>query len=119
MVDHAPHAPVAGFHVDDIARFDQALTGVRYPVSKWELIAHAGAHPVGRRTDPRTIRQLCALPTGLYTDLTQVLSGAARTARGHPLRTCIEPRYYQRVLALAIGYRRDRQTRVKRREAPP
>jgi hypothetical protein len=87
MVEQAEHGPVAGFHHDDIARFDQALTGLMYPALKWQLIAHADRGSAGgARTDARTIHQLWTLPAGLYTGLAQVLAGAARTARGHPSR---------------------------------
>lgn len=87
MDEHADHRHVAGFHHDDIARFDQALTGLRYPALKWQLIAHAGRGSAGDApTDARTIHQLWTLPTGLYSGFAQVLAGAARTARGHPAR---------------------------------
>jgi hypothetical protein len=42
VVEQARHRPVAGVYQDDIARFDQALAGLRYPAQKWQLIAHAG-----------------------------------------------------------------------------
>jgi hypothetical protein len=85
--------PVAGIHYDDIVRLDQALVGLSYPARKWQLIAHATEiGPRGRdRTDPRTMCQLWALPTGHYLNLTQVLVGAARTARGHPHRALGHP----------------------------
>jgi hypothetical protein len=93
VVEKSPYKPVAGIHLDDIARFDQALIGLSYPAEKWQLIAHAGQGPVDRdRTDPRTICQLWALPPGRYVSLAHVLAGAARTARGHPARTGAEPR---------------------------
>jgi hypothetical protein len=87
MVEQAGDRHVAGFHQDDIARFDQALTGLRYPALKWQLIAHADRGSAGGApTDARTIHQLWTLPTGLYSGFAQVLAGAARTARGHPSR---------------------------------
>jgi len=92
MVEQARHQPVAGVYRDDIARFDQALVGLRYPAQKWQLIAYAGHGPAGgARTDVRTIDQLWALPAGLYADFAQVLTGAARTARGHPDRAGAQP----------------------------
>jgi hypothetical protein len=87
MVAQARHRPVAGVYQDDIARFDQALAGLRYPAQKWQLIAHARqGSAAGARADARTIHQLWTLPTGLYAGFAQVLAGAARTARGHPAR---------------------------------
>jgi hypothetical protein len=92
MVEQSRHKPVAGVYRDDIARFDQALAGLRYPAQKWQLIAHAGQRPAeSARTDARTIHQLWALPPGLYADFAQVLAGAARTARGHPDRAGAQP----------------------------
>jgi Protein of unknown function (DUF2795) len=92
MVEQSRHKPVAGVYRDDIARFDQALAGLRYPARKWQLIAHAGRSSAGgARTDARTIHQLWALPPGLYAGFAQVLAGAARTARGHPNRAATPP----------------------------
>jgi hypothetical protein len=87
MSDESVHGPVAGVHPDDIAQFTRVLAGLAYPAQKWQLIAHAGRDPLAARVDPRTIRQLWALPPGRYCDLRHVLNGAAQTARGHPLRT--------------------------------
>lgn len=71
------HGPVAGIYRDDIARPDQALTGVSYPAEKWQLIAHAERDPVGLgRPDPRTIRQLWALPAGRYPGLVDTCGGS-------------------------------------------
>jgi hypothetical protein len=78
---------VAGVHLDDIIELHHVLAGVSYPAQKWELIAHAESDPVGRgRPGPRTFRVLWSLPTGRYGDLEQILTAAARTARGHPRR---------------------------------
>jgi hypothetical protein len=83
----APPRPVAGICRDDIERFNHVLSGLRYPAQKWQVIAHAMGEPAGqRRTDMRTLQQLWALPAGHYTNLTHVLTAAARTARGHPHR---------------------------------
>ena len=78
---------LAGVSQDDIAQLEEALTGLRYPVEKWQLIAHA-VRTLAGRTGPemRTIQQLWALPAGRYRSFPQVLAGAARTARGHPRR---------------------------------
>jgi len=76
-----------GVSREDIARFDRALSGLRYPVEKWQLIAHAEQTAHGpEAADLRTIEQLWALPAGRYRNFDQVLAGAARTARGHPRR---------------------------------
>jgi hypothetical protein len=76
-----------GVSREDIANFDQALRGLRYPVEKWQLIAHAVQAAAGpEAADLRTIEQLWALPAGRYRNFDQVLDGAARTARGHPRR---------------------------------
>jgi hypothetical protein len=76
-----------GVSRDDIARFNQALHGLRYPVEKWQLIAHAVQSTDGpEAVELRTIEQLWALPAGRYRNFDQVLDGAARTARGHPRR---------------------------------
>jgi hypothetical protein len=93
-----PHKPVAGVYRDDIARLDQALTGLSYPAQKWQLIAHVAQ----RSSDPtaadlRTIQQLWALPAGRYANLAQVLAGAARTARGHPRRSGVPSSPVRRV----------------------
>jgi hypothetical protein len=70
---------------DDVLRINEVLAGVRWPAQKWQLIAHVEQDPAVRaRTDARTICQLWALPAGWYSNLGQVLSGAARTVRGHP-----------------------------------
>lgn len=88
VVKTSLYQPVAGIFRDDIARFNLALAGVNYPAEKWQLIAHAERDPVGRgRPDPRTIRQLWALPAGRYPGLDQVLASAAWTSRGHPSRS--------------------------------
>ncbi|NMH96160.1 DUF2795 domain-containing protein [Pseudonocardia acidicola] len=73
---------------DDVARLDRALAGVRYPADKWQLIAHATERDRIKRglVDERMIRQLWALPAGRYPGLADVLTAAARTARGHPRR---------------------------------
>jgi hypothetical protein len=77
----------AGVYSEDIARFDRALRGLHYPAEKWQLIAHAAqAHADQDPADLRTIQQLWALPAGRYSNFSQVLGGAARTARGHPRR---------------------------------
>jgi hypothetical protein len=85
-------APVAGMYREDMLRINEVLAGVRWPAQKWQLIAHVEHDPARRaRTDARTICQLWALPTGWYSNLGQVLSGAARTARGHPNRLGAQP----------------------------
>jgi Protein of unknown function (DUF2795) len=77
----------AGVYSEDIARFDRALRGLRYPAEKWQLIAHAvQAHADQDPAVLRTIQQLWALPAGRYANFSQVLAGAARTVRGHPRR---------------------------------
>ena len=87
MVTTSLYRSVAGIHRDDIARLNLAPAGVSYPAQNWQLIAHAERDPIGHgRTERRTSRQLWALPSGQYTDTSQVLVGAARTARGHPHR---------------------------------
>jgi hypothetical protein len=77
-------------HSDDLSRIDTVLSGLRYPVERWELLDHAtrtihGADP-GRRTESRTIQQLWTLPARRYHSLDEVLIALARTARGHPRR---------------------------------
>ncbi len=65
----------------------QALTGVRYPAEKWELIDHCG--PGAERSAPvssRTIRRLWGLPPVRYSNLRQVLRAVARAACGQPRR---------------------------------
>ena len=92
MVTTSLYRPVAGIDRDDIARLNLALAGVSYPAQNWQLIAHAECEPVGPgRPGGRTSRQLWALPVGCYCGLSQVLVGAARTARGHPHRSGAEP----------------------------
>jgi Protein of unknown function (DUF2795) len=87
VVTTSLYRSVAGIHRGDIARLNLALAGVSYPAQKWQLIAYAERDPIGHgRTDLRTSRQLWALPSGQYADTSQVLVGAARTARGHPHR---------------------------------
>ena len=90
MVTTSLYRPVAGIHRDDIARLNLALAGVSYPAQNWQLIAHAECEPVGPGRPGRR-RQLWALPVGRYSGLSQVLVGAARTARGHPHRSGAEP----------------------------
>jgi len=83
---HQDKRPI-GVSRADIAHFDRALRGLRYPVEKWQLIAHAVQVTDGpEAADGRTIEQLWALPAGRYRNFDQVLAGAARTARGHPRR---------------------------------
>jgi Protein of unknown function (DUF2795) len=83
----------AGVYSEDITRFDQALRGLRYPAEKWQLIAHAvQARADQDPADLRTIEQLWALPAGRYANFSQVLAGAARTARGHPRRPETDPK---------------------------
>jgi hypothetical protein len=93
MIKQSGSSPIAGVHRDDVERLEHALAGLTYPAQKWQLIAHATHdRPAGHhRTDRRTIEQLWALPAGRYVNLAQVLLGAARTARGHPLRTGAVP----------------------------
>jgi hypothetical protein len=83
------YQPVTGMYRDDIARIGQALAGAVYPTQKWQLIAHA-TRATPKDDAPayhwRTIDQLWALPSGSYRDVTDVLAGLARTARGHPPR---------------------------------
>jgi len=88
VVEQLPqHTPVAGVYRDDITRLNQALTGLSYPAQKWQLIAHVAQRPSDpTQADLRTIQLLWALPADRYTNLAQVLAGAARTARGHPRR---------------------------------
>jgi hypothetical protein len=80
----------AGVHSDDLPRIGRALSGLCYPVEKWELLDHAtrtvqAADP-GRRYDFRTIDQLWTLPGRRYHSFDDVLTGLARTVRGHPPR---------------------------------
>jgi hypothetical protein len=87
MVEHSPRTGVVGIRGDDVAGLELALHTVRYPVDKWQLIDHAQRHPVNSdHPNRRAIGLLWALPTGRYLGLAQVLSGAARTCRGHPRR---------------------------------
>ena len=87
MTQTTTRTVVAGIHPEDIAQIDRALDGMTYPACKWQLIAHASQDRAGRtRACPRTITQLWALPASTYASLAQVLTGAARTARGHPAR---------------------------------
>jgi hypothetical protein len=90
VVEQLRRKPVTGMYRDDIVRISHALTGMAYPTEKWRLIAHATrATPKDDPpycTDRRTIDQLWALPSGYYRDVTDVLAGLARTARGHPPR---------------------------------
>jgi hypothetical protein len=77
-------------HSDDLLRIDTVLSGLRYPVERWELLDYAtrtveAADP-GRRSGSRTIHQLWTLPIGRYHSLDEVLISLSRTARGHPPR---------------------------------
>jgi hypothetical protein len=81
---------VAGLFREDVKRISEVLAGAHWPSQKWQLLAYIEQDPVlCARTDPRTVQQLWALPVGEYRNLEQVLVGAARTARGHPLRADI------------------------------
>jgi hypothetical protein len=82
----------AGIGGGDVERLDRALTGISYPAPKWELLAHAGRDPACQgRINRRAIDLLWTLPDDDYRDRAQVLSAAARTARGHPRRPRSEP----------------------------
>jgi hypothetical protein len=78
-------------------RIDTVLSGLSYPVERWELLDHAtrttDAADPERRSDSRTIHQLWTLPNRRYHSLDEVLIALARTARGHPPRlanqTCL------------------------------
>jgi hypothetical protein len=83
-------------HSDDLLSIDIVLSGLSYPVERWELLDHAtrtvhAADP-GRRSDSRTIRQLWTLPNRRYHSLDEVLVALARTARGHPPRRADQTR---------------------------
>jgi hypothetical protein len=87
MVEQFASQARRGVYRDDIARFDQALAGLRYPGAKVaanrarRLMPRRGC-PDRRAHDPPNLG-----PTaGLYADFAQVLAGAARTALGHPVR---------------------------------
>lgn len=87
MTEQHPHPRVTGVYRDDITRIARALATVDYPAPKWQLIAHATSHEnPSPDTNQRTIDQLWALPNRDYTDLNDVITGLARTARGHPPR---------------------------------
>jgi hypothetical protein len=78
-----------GVHPDDLARIGEALSGLYYPVEKWELLDYATrTSPAGpvRRPDSRTTDQLWTLPSRRYHSFDEVLTALARTARGHPPR---------------------------------
>jgi hypothetical protein len=86
VVENASHAS-SGICRDDVARLDRALLGMNYPVDKWQLIDHAQRDAVGQgQPNQRAIGLLWALPSGRYATFAQVLTSAARTARGHPRR---------------------------------
>jgi Protein of unknown function (DUF2795) len=83
---------VAGVSHEDMIRLGRVLAGACYPAEKWQLIDHAvAAVSASEDTDRRLIHQLWALPPGRYHDFTDVLAGAARTARGHPRRGAARP----------------------------
>jgi hypothetical protein len=91
VAENATHTG-SGICRDDVARLDRALLGMSYPVEKWQLIDHAERDPVGRGgVNQRAIGLLWALPTGRYVTFAQVLTSAARTARGHPRRDATAP----------------------------
>jgi hypothetical protein len=86
VAENSLHAS-SGICRDDVARLDRALLGMTYPVDKWQLIDHAQRDPVGQgQANQRAIGMLWTLPTGRYVTFAQVLTSAARTARGHPRR---------------------------------
>ena len=88
----APPGPVAGICAADVAELNSALAGVGFPVDKWQLIDHAeGDRTDGDRGGQRAVILLWALPAGRYLGLGQVMTGVARTARGHPRRAAAEP----------------------------
>lgn len=89
-IESAQPRPIPGVHRDDLLPIGAALSGLHYPVERWELLEHAtgtlhatdsAAHP-----DSRTIRQLWTLPNCRYHNLDEVFTALARTARGHPPR---------------------------------
>lgn len=83
----APPGPVAGICAADVAQLNSALAGLNFPVDKWQLIDHAeGDRTNADRGGQRAISLLWALPAGRYLGLGQVMTGVARTARGHPRR---------------------------------
>jgi hypothetical protein len=87
IVERTPHTGVVGIRGEDVLGLELALHGLRYPVDKWQLIDHAQRDPISPgHPNRRAIGLLWALPTGRYLGLAQVLSGAARTCRGHPRR---------------------------------
>jgi hypothetical protein len=78
---------VAGICAADVAQLNSALAGLSFPVDKWQLIDHAeGDRTDADRGGQRAISLLWALPAGRYLGLGQVMTGVARTARGHPRR---------------------------------
>ena len=87
MVQRSPHTGVVGLRGDDVLDLELALRGVCYPVDRWQLIDHAQRDPASSgHPNRRAIDLLWTLPAGHYVGLAQVLSGVARTCRGHPRR---------------------------------
>lgn len=85
MVVNCPLGPpLAGIWGEDSSRLVRALATVGYPVWKWQLIDHV-EHDTADQ-DRRVIPLLWTLPTGRYSSVAEVLSGAASTSRGHPRR---------------------------------
>lgn len=84
-----PKAPT-GIHTDDLSRIGSALSGLCYPVERWELLDHAtrthGTAEPGQRLDSRAVHLLWTLPHRRYGSLDEVVTALARTVRGHPPR---------------------------------
>jgi hypothetical protein len=84
VVNRSIDPPLAGIWREDSTRLVRALATVGYPVWKWQLIDHV-EHVTADR-DRRVVHLLWALPAASYSGVSEVLSGAASTCRGHPRR---------------------------------
>ncbi|HZZ49620.1 MAG TPA: DUF2795 domain-containing protein [Pseudonocardia sp.] len=81
----------SGVHTQDLSHVGRVLSGLSYPVERWELLDHVsrGEDPAAvldQRLRRRTVDQLWTLPNRRYRSLDEVLVALALTVRGHPPR---------------------------------
>jgi hypothetical protein len=80
---------ITGVHSEDLSRIGDALSGLNFPVERWELLDHATRPSqtlASAGPDSRTVDLLWTLPNQRYRNLDDVMTALARTRRGHPQR---------------------------------
>lgn len=86
-LDRSPNPKAAiGISAEDLSSVRHALSGLSYPVERWQLLDHVTHKNISARLTQRTIDQLWTLPNRRYHHLDEVITALARTLRGHPRR---------------------------------